>query len=66
MGAAASYAGSGNGPPSPTSVTYLEIAKKSLAEATEKVNAFMAGDVAELRKSINEAGITLLPVKKEL
>jgi len=66
LGAAASYAGSGNGAPSPTSLTYLEIAKKSLAEATEKVNAFMAGDLAELRKSINKAGITLLPVNKKL
>jgi len=66
LGTAAFYAGSGDGAPSPTSETYLEIAKKSLAAATEKVNAFMAEDVTELRKTINEAGITLLPVNKKL
>ena len=66
LGTAAFYAGSGDGAPSPTSEAYLEIAKKSLASATEKVNAFMAEDVTELRKTINEAGITLLPVNKKL
>ena len=66
LGTAAFYAGSGNGAPSPASETYLEIARRSLAEATEEVNAFMAGDLAELRKNINEAGITLLPVNEKL
>ena len=66
LGTAAFYAGSGDGTPSPTSEAYLEIAKISLAAATEKVNTFMAEDVTELRKTINEAGITLLLPSKKL
>jgi len=62
LGTAAFYAGSGEGAPSPASETYLEIAQKSLSEATEKVNAFMSTDLAELRASVNTAGITLLQV----
>jgi len=66
LGTAAFYAGSGDGTPSPTSEAYLEIAQQSLAEATDEVNAFMAEDLAELRKNISEAGITLLPVNEQL
>ena len=54
------HAASGDGAPSPTSKTYLVMAKKSLAEATEKVNSFMTEDLAALRESVNDAGISLL------
>lgn len=54
------YAASGDGAPSPTSKTYLEMAKLSLAEATDKLNAYMADDLAALREAVDEAGISLL------
>jgi len=64
LGTAAFYTGSGNGAPSPASKTYLEIARKSLARATDEVNAFMSADLAELRESVSTAGIALLQVNK--
>ena len=60
IGTAMFYAASGDGAPSPTSKTYLEMAKLSLAEATDKVNAFMADDLTTLRAAVDEAGISLL------
>ncbi len=64
LGTAAFYAGSANGAPSPASKTYLEIARKSLAKATDEANAFMSADLTELRESVGAAGITLLQVNE--
>jgi photosystem II stability/assembly factor-like uncharacterized protein len=60
LGMAGYYVGSGIGAPSSTSASYIEMAKTSLAQATEKVNVFMANDLAKLRESVNSAGISLL------
>jgi len=64
LGTAEFYVSSSNGAPSPASKTYLEIARTTLADATDKVNTFMAGEVTELRESVNAAGITLLQVSE--
>ena len=40
--------------------------RTSLAMATDKVNTFMAGDLASLRESVNSAGITLLNVNEAI
>ena len=61
---AASYAGSSDDAPSPASETYMEIARNSLADATAKVNAFMEGQLAELRENVKTAGISLLSVNE--
>jgi photosystem II stability/assembly factor-like uncharacterized protein len=60
IGTASFHASSGDGATSVTSETYIEIARQSLTEATEKVNTFMAEDLASLRDNVNQAGISLL------
>ena len=40
--------------------------RSSLAKATDEVNMFMAGDLANLRESVNRAGITLLNVNEAI
>ena len=60
IGTASFHASSGDGASSATSETYIEIARKSLLEATDKVNAFMAEDLASLRDNVDVAGIALL------
>jgi hypothetical protein len=64
LGAAGSYVRPGNGAPSATAARYFEMLRSSLALATDKVNTFMAGDLANLRESVNSAGITLLNVNE--
>ena len=66
LGAAGSYVGPGNGAPSATATRYFEMLRSSLAKATDEVNMFMAGDLANLRESVNSAGITLLNVNEAI
>ena len=66
LGAAGSYVGPGNGAPSATATSYFEMLRSSLAKATDEVNIFMAGDLANLRESVNSAGITLLNVDEAI
>ena len=66
LGTAAFYVASGDGAPSPTATSYISMAKTSLAEATDKVNAFMAKELAELRENVDSAGISLLKVGDEI
>lgn len=66
LGAAGSYVGPGNGAPSATAVSYFEMLRSTLSLATEKVNTFMAGDLANLRESVNSAGISLLKVNEAI
>jgi len=66
LGNAAFYVGSGNGAPSPTAINYIAMAKTSLAQATDKVNAFMANELAKLREDVGIAGISLLNVGDEI
>jgi hypothetical protein len=66
LGAAGSYVRPGNGAPSATAASYFEVLRSSLAQATDKVNAFMAGDLANFRESVNSAGITLLNVSEAI
>ncbi len=60
IGTARFHASSGGGATSTTSEVYIERARTSLAEATEKVNAFMTDDLASLRNNVEQAGISLL------
>ena len=60
LGDAGFYAASAGGKPAPAADTYLQIARKSLAEAEASVDKFMAGDLAKLRESVDGAGIGLL------
>jgi len=60
IGTASFHASSGDGAPSATSNTYIEMAKTSLAEATDRVNTFMAEDLASLRENVGNADISLL------
>jgi len=62
IGTASFHASSGHGASSASSETYIELARKSLTEATDKVNAFMAEDLASLRDNVDVAGIALLKV----
>ena len=62
LGNAAFYVGSGDGAPSPTSASYVEMAKASLAAATARVNDFMANDLTALRVNVNKAGISPLSI----
>ncbi len=66
LGAAGSYVRPGNGAPSATAENYFEMLRSSLALATDKVNTFMAGDLAKLRERVNSAGITLLSVNEAI
>jgi hypothetical protein len=66
LGTAGSYVGPGNGAPSATATSYFEMLRSSLALATDRVNTFMAGDLADLRESVNSAGITLLNVNEAI
>ena len=66
LGTAAFYVGSGDGAPSPTATSYISMAETSLVEATGKVNAFMANELAELRENVDNAGISLLKVADEI
>jgi len=47
--------------PTPSQLTYLEQAETAVQEALEKLNAFFAEDVAELREMYRESGLELLP-----
>ena len=60
INSASFHAYSGDGATSPTSLVYIDIAKTALEDATNKVNAFMAEDLAGLRENVDNAGITLL------
>ncbi len=60
LGNAAFYVGSTNGAPSPAASTYLQIAKAALNKATNRVNAFMSGDLMTFRSAVDAAGIGLL------
>lgn len=62
LGTAGFYIGSNNGAPSPAALTYIDIAEKALANAAEKVNSYLTGDLAEYSKNVKEAGVMLLPV----
>jgi len=62
LGTAGFYIGSNNGAPSPASLTYISIAEKALADAAEKVNAYLTGELAGFSKNVKDAGIMLLPV----
>jgi hypothetical protein len=66
LGNAAYYVGSGDGAPSPTSETYVEMARSSLAAATERVNAFMANELTMLRENVDKAGISPLNIDRIL
>jgi hypothetical protein len=66
LGSAGSYVRPGNGAPSSTAASYFEMLRSSLALATDKVNTFMAGDLANLRESVSSAGITLLSVNEAI
>ena len=66
IGTASFHALSGDGATSATSDVYIEIARKSLAETTEKVNAFMSEDLTSLRDNVNKAGISLLKASDEI
>ncbi len=58
---AAYFVDSSDGAPSKTALAYLAEAETALREATARVNAYMAGDLASFRGSIDKAGISLLP-----
>jgi photosystem II stability/assembly factor-like uncharacterized protein len=66
LGMADFYVGSSDGAPSPTSESYIEMARTSLASATDTVNAFMVKDLAKLRESVSNAGISLLVVGESI
>lgn len=66
LAAAGSYVRPGNGAPSATAASYFEMLRSSLAQATDKVNTFMAEDLANLRESVSSAGITLLNVNEAI
>ncbi|MDT0602475.1 WD40/YVTN/BNR-like repeat-containing protein [Thalassotalea castellviae] len=60
IGMADWYISTAYGKPSATAQAYLAIAKTKLSEGVEKVNNFLAKDMAEFKLSFADSGLTLL------
>jgi hypothetical protein len=59
IGLATYYVGSSSHAPTETARTYIELARRSLDEATTAVDRFMDGELAAFRESLAESGIGL-------
>ncbi|NNK97613.1 MAG: hypothetical protein HKO88_01060 [Xanthomonadales bacterium] len=64
--AAGGFVTAGGGAPSPTALSYVEMAKQTLTAANGQVNTFMTGDLAQFRNDISAAGISLLKTGNEI
>jgi photosystem II stability/assembly factor-like uncharacterized protein len=60
IGTAEFYVASAQHAPGPTAEFYIADARAALATALESLNAFLAGEVANLRSAVTAAGISLL------